>query len=218
MVLPLRGLTSLETGSYQTVAPALGEVGIRSSLMILSNSRNFFFPPPSIPWSGTVNMRTVQTLGSAHRHRVWVSSADEPAALSPIGIPVVWSFVIHLPGFLRSIGVTRLHRYYETSDFCSAVHAPFCPSSSLCVMCLAFQPFRLQSPDSPHGRLHATPSAMSRPSVYTDQGFATIVEARRKARPNRVRHPTDWLFTSRCSPPRLTATQLRSVTGRSAYT
>ena len=31
--------------------------------------------------------------------------------------------------------------------------------------------------------------------------------------PNRVRHyPTDRLFTSRCSPPRLAATQLRSVT------
>src|SRR5258708_951008 len=35
------------------------------------------------------------------------------------------------------------------------------------------------------------------------------------ARPNRVRYPTDCTFTSRCSPPRLAATQLRSVTGRS---
>ena len=33
------------------------------------------------------------------------------------------------------------------------------------------------------------------------------------ARPNRVRHPTDWSFTSCCSPPRLTATQLPLVTG-----
>ena len=36
-------------------------------------------------------------------------------------------------------------------------------------------------------------------------------------RPNRVRHPADWSFTSCCFPPRLTATQLQSVTGRRAY-
>ena len=32
-------------------------------------------------------------------------------------------------------------------------------------------------------------------------------------RQKRVRHPTDWPFTSCCSPPRLAATQLQSVTG-----
>ena len=32
-------------------------------------------------------------------------------------------------------------------------------------------------------------------------------------RPKRVRYPTDWSFTSCCSPPRLAATQLQSVTG-----
>jgi hypothetical protein len=31
-------------------------------------------------------------------------------------------------------------------------------------------------------------------------------------RPNRVRVPTDWSFTSCCSPPRLATTQLQSVT------
>ncbi|MCX5873114.1 MAG: hypothetical protein NTY51_07760, partial [Deltaproteobacteria bacterium] len=36
-------------------------------------------------------------------------------------------------------------------------------------------------------------------------------------RPKRVRHPTDWSFTSCCSPPRFTATQLQSVTGCSVY-
>jgi len=38
----------------------------------------------------------------------------------------------------------------------------------------------------------------------------------RDARPNRVRHPADWSFTSCCSPPRLSATQSHSVTGRRA--
>ena len=36
-------------------------------------------------------------------------------------------------------------------------------------------------------------------------------------RPNQVRHPTDWSFTSCCSPPRLAATQLQSVTSRRAH-
>src|SRR5205823_10395741 len=31
-------------------------------------------------------------------------------------------------------------------------------------------------------------------------------------RPNRVRYPTDWPFTSCCSPPRLATTQLQSAT------
>jgi len=49
--------------------------------------------------------------------------------------------------------------------------------------------------------------------------FRASSAARRLAgnsRPYRVRHPADWSFTSRCSPPRLAATQLRSVTGRRA--
>ena len=43
--------------------------------------------------------------------------------------------------------------------------------------------------------------------------FAMNEKARRYIPPNRVRHPTDRWFTSGCSPPRLTATQLPSVTG-----
>ena len=36
-------------------------------------------------------------------------------------------------------------------------------------------------------------------------------------RPNRVRLPVDWSLASGCSPPRLTATQFPSATGRRAY-
>ena len=43
--------------------------------------------------------------------------------------------------------------------------------------------------------------------------FALSPQARRYARPNRVRHPTGCMFASGCSPPRLTATQLPSATG-----
>jgi hypothetical protein len=43
--------------------------------------------------------------------------------------------------------------------------------------------------------------------------FALNPQARRRVRPNRVRHPTDCMFASGCSPPRLTTTQLPSATG-----
>ena len=52
---------------------------------------------------------------------------------------------------------------------------------------------------------------------YTTTKHAAVGLAER---PGRIEFTivTDWSFTSRCSPPRLAATQLRSVTGRSAYT
>jgi len=43
-------------------------------------------------------------------------------------------------------------------------------------------------------------------------GFATNEQARHRSTPNQVRHPTDCRFISGCSPPRLTATQLPSIT------
>jgi len=43
--------------------------------------------------------------------------------------------------------------------------------------------------------------------------FTLNPQARRGARPNRVRHPTDYMFASGCSPPRLATTQLPSATG-----
>jgi hypothetical protein len=44
-------------------------------------------------------------------------------------------------------------------------------------------------------------------------GFAVGVQARHRHRPNQVRHPADWSFTSGGSPPRLAAAQLPSVPG-----
>ena len=43
-------------------------------------------------------------------------------------------------------------------------------------------------------------------------GFVTNEQARHRLTPNQVRPPTDCRFTSGCSPPRLTATQLPSIT------
>ena len=54
-------------------------------------------------------------------------------------------------------------------------------------------------------------SVASAPSVVP--GFATHEQARHEIPPKQVRHPTDCRFTSGCSPPRLAATQLPSITG-----
>src|SRR5712692_8118713 len=59
------------------------------------------------------------------------------------------------------------------------------------------------------------PSAPGALPLFAGPGFAFRSQARQSVRPNRVRVPTDDFFTSRCSSPRLAATQLQSVTGRS---
>ncbi len=61
------------------------------------------------------------------------------------------------------------------------------------------------------------PSAPGALPLFAGPGFALRSQARQSARPNRVRVPTDDFFTSCCSPPRLAATQLQSVTGRSGH-
>jgi len=43
-------------------------------------------------------------------------------------------------------------------------------------------------------------------------GFVLSPQTRHSTPPNQVRYPTDRLFVSGCSPPRLTATQLPSTT------
>ena len=51
------------------------------------------------------------------------------------------------------------------------------------------------------------------PGLYPGLDFTLNPQARRYARPNRVRYPTDCMFASGCSPPHLAATQLPSATG-----
>ena len=50
----------------------------------------------------------------------------ELVALTLIYLPSVWSFLIHLPGALRSTGVTRLRHYYGSSDSCRT--SVWCPA------------------------------------------------------------------------------------------
>ena len=81
-----------------------------------------------------------------------------------------------------------------------------------------FRSFRRHPPDAPHDRFRTLPLSVMDFPVVADKGlgFAFRSQARRHTRPNHVRYPTDWKFTSDCFPPRLTATQLSLVTGRRA--
>jgi len=78
--------------------------------------------------------------------------------------------------------------------------------------------------------LHSVTKHLTRPAIASPlpaqrdrlpgsrpvQDFTSNPQARRYARPNRVRHPTDCRFPSGCSPPRLAATQLPLATRKRA--
>src|SRR5207245_5332537 len=85
----------------------------------------------------------------------------------------------------------------------------------------ALTPDRQVSPLTPlcrPGIPTSTTQAARRPLCQSPQrqwllpGFATNEQARHSITPNQVRPPTDCRFTSGCSPPRLAATQLPSIT------
>ena len=76
----------------------------------------------------------------------------------------------------------------------------------------------LPSPVTPHDRFITKPLSVMG-FVRTGIGFAPGLEARQSAWPNRVCfHYGRLCLPSRCSPPRLAATQLRLATGRSRFT
>jgi hypothetical protein len=84
--------------------------------------------------------------------------------------------------------------------------------------CTAFQPFRLHPPDSPLRRFLTLPlSSQGFRRIGGGLDFTFASQARRSARPYRVRHPTDWSFTSRCFGPHFAVTPFRLVSGRRAH-
>jgi hypothetical protein len=115
-------------------------------------------------------------------------------------------FPQHSFAFCASRGPSP-QRYYEGSDSCAAHpqrSSPRLPRHT-------FLSFRLQPRGLPEHRL----SPRQRDQRVSD--FALESQARRSSPPNRVRSPTDRQFTSGCSPPRFTATQLPSATEFVAY-
>src|SRR5439155_397892 len=123
---------------------------------------------------------------------------------------------LHLPASLRSRPITAFLSYSGRSDSCRASRDPaglpdsrtrpsdHSVSNHLRTLRLAkarsLSAGRIETA-SPRGNPHREPEASP---------FSSRLATPR--RPNRVRYPTDWPFTSCCSPPRLAAAQLQSVT------
>ena len=169
--------------------------------------------------SRAVNMRVVQAAGPTQLQRRWV----DPVCLVPRDTSTRCGFrrsVHRASTFLRPLAprpLQALHRYYGRSDSCPALlrrtglpDSCARPSGHSVSNHLAY----------PRRRFRTLPlSAVGFPpfarGVWASP-FASRLAS--YARPNRVRHPTDWPFTSCCFPPRLAATRLHSVTGRRAHT
>ena len=178
--------------------------------MTLSTKLNHL--PPLTPLTSADTMRSVQIEASAHprggfesvcpllslsRHcRDFLCRHPDSAPPTPC-LPSLGMVLLATP-----LAAAR-QRYYEGSDSCRG-HPPR-QVSSLTSPCL---------PDIPTPTTRAVRwSLCQSPQRHRLlPGFATNEQARHSATPNRVRHPTDCRFTSGCSPPRLTATQLPSIT------
>ena len=114
---------------------------------------------------------------------------------------------IFLPPFPRAGFASRpsrraRHRYYEGSNSCPPHSGrQVSPLTSPC----------LPGISTPTTRSARWPLCPSHQRHRLLPGFARHEQARHEITPKQVRYPTDCQFASRCSPPRLAATQLRSA-------
>src|SRR5207245_6827447 len=137
-------------------------------------------------------------------------------ALRPGRLASVRPLRLHLPASRRSRPSTAFLSYSGRSDSCRASRDPAgLPDSrtrpsdhsvSNHLRALRLAKARYLSADR-------TETASPRDASQRELG-ASSFSSRLAAphRPNRVRPPTDWPFTSCCSPPRLATTQLHSAT------
>src|SRR5262245_39515954 len=95
---------------------------------------------------------------------------------------------------------------------------PSGPRRSLCVMCRAFAPFRLQPPPRLSHRFDTLPLSVG--DIRLMPVWASPLDCGLAAREGRIEFTcvADWRFTSGCFPLRLAATRFPSVTGRRAST
>ena len=128
----------------------------------------------------------------------------EPSALSLVCVPFVRSPDIHLPGTLRSPGVTRLPRDDGPSDSCPAalrIHTAAridhstadsddehrsVPDRSLCFMNVVFQSFHLQSPWALPDRFRTLPLSVGNRRHSSRFGLRQLLAGSPRFRPNRV--------------------------------
>ena len=195
------------------------------------------FPHPAFQSVGALSRGS----GSSPRPQVWrpdlrcqpsqlclaVSAADQPLrALASVLCPLLLQSYFHLPASLRSTVVTRfaattdaltpasqrdglfahvLHRHWRGS-LITALGLPAIPSPTINVL----------SGDRPDARrLGLPPIARFAGFVFRSQTRPlTLTESSSRRPSTRTVCVTDWSFSFRCSPPRLTATQLRFDTAR----
>ena len=179
------------------------------------------------PWRGFINSR--RSPGDSALFHTPEESSPFCLALGHsqwlVCCPLVCSGSTFLRS-LRSIPITGLPRYYGRSDSCrigssvpywphehrsgprqvSLLHAHELPSSP--------SPTTLAPPVAAFARYPSAPLIFRLRRIKTSPFTSRLIES---LWPNRVRYPTGFPFTSGCSPPRLAATQLPSVTSWKAF-
>ena len=181
--------------------------------MTLSTRLNHL--PPLTPLTSADTMRSVQIEASTHHHvrgcRRGVCpllSLSGTAETVPCSIPVLARPASCLP----SLGAVLLPALSTATGGIGIMKA-LTPAAltlidrSLRLLRLAVPTFHPQPRGLSVGRFVSRLSA-----ERLLPGFATNEQARHSVPPKQVRHPTDCRFTSGCSPPRLAATQLPSIT------
>jgi len=151
-----------------------------------------------------------------------------PPPLAPVGLRCSVPLRIHFPASLRSTVVTR---FSATTDALTpagrffgplwAMNAALAPAGLPDYGRRDFRPFRLQPSAWRPGtaRLSGDSAPRLSPALQASPFRAkarppTPTESSSRRRPSRTVCVTDWSFSFRCSPPRLTATQLRFDTSR----
>lgn len=128
--------------------------------------------------------------------------------------------IIHLPGALRSTGVTRFHRYYGSSDSCRMVVWFPAGLSASCVSpsdrSASNHPMRpvIALTRYPSARRASAPAPCEAGVVWASPFASRLATASGRIEFTVV---ADQPFASRYSPPRLAATQFRSATSRRAH-
>jgi hypothetical protein len=196
----------------------LGKVGVRplASFHPLLEGRQHALGPDR-RFDPCPSAMDVSALHSPRRH--CRRSFFRRSVLHAFHLPARPSLHARYRRFPATMGALTPAPTFAALRLSTSMNTALCPSRrSPCFTHTAFGPFRLHPPDSPLRRFRTLPlsaQGFRRPRGGPD--FAIESQARRSARPYRVRYPTDWSFTSHCFGPHLTVTPSCLVTGRRAH-